>query len=277
MSMALNESDRDFLFELLARARQPRPAHWPAWFLRGTDVPLGWLPPERALRLAQALPQDLPLLPTPQGWVWQADHVDAQVRTQVLQHVAQALRAQGEITGWRNEAYACWGHVEPTWPYERPELFRLERAAFRYLGLRSHACHVHGFTAQGDLWCGRRALSKATDPGMLDNLAAGGLPAGEEPLHCAVREIAEEAGLDRLPSDLRPARGMVLTEREEPEGWHSEVLWVWSLTLRDGERPLNRDGEVSEFLCLPVSDVLWRLRQHEFTPDAACATAVALT
>ena len=41
--------------------------------------------------------------------------------------------------------------------------------------------------------------------------------------------------------------------------------------------PLNRDGEVSEFLCLPVSDVLWRLRQHEFTPDAACATAVALT
>ena len=41
--------------------------------------------------------------------------------------------------------------------------------------------------------------------------------------------------------------------------------------------PLNRDGEVSEFLCLPVSDVLRRLRQHEFTPDAACATAVALT
>ena len=93
--MALHGSDRDFLFELLAQARQPRPAHWPAWFLRGTDVPLGWIPPERALRLSQALPQYLPLLPTPQGWVWQADHVDAQVRTQVLQHVAQALRAQG--------------------------------------------------------------------------------------------------------------------------------------------------------------------------------------
>jgi hypothetical protein len=76
------------------------------------------------------------------------------------------------LRGWRNETFACWGWLEDDWPYTATELFRIERAAFRYFGLRSHAAHVHGMSPDGRMWCGRRSFNKATDPGLLDNLAA---------------------------------------------------------------------------------------------------------
>ncbi|MDZ7893015.1 MAG: hypothetical protein U5L73_14825 [Rhodoferax sp.] len=37
----------------------------------------------------------------------------------------------------------------------------LARAGFRFLGIRSHAVHIHGFTPDGCLWCGRRSLTEA--------------------------------------------------------------------------------------------------------------------
>ena len=209
-------------------------------------------------------------------WVWMAKHLSPSRRGDVLQAVAQQLHRQGAVVGWRDEAYSSWSPQEADWPYQEPELFRLERAAFRFFGLRSHASHVHGLTADGRMWCGRRALSKATDPGLLDNLAAGGLPADEEPHSCAVREILEEAGLSRTLSKVVACPTVITTERAEPEGWHSETLFVYTTSVSDTETPINQDGEVSEFLCLETSEVLSRMRAGEFTRDAACAIAVYL-
>jgi 8-oxo-dGTP pyrophosphatase MutT (NUDIX family) len=230
----------------------------------------------RAKQLAARMPADLPLVQAQHAWVWQAQDAGLEVRSQVLQEIAQDLRAQGQIIGWRDEAYACWGCVSDPWPYPQPEWFRLERAAFRHWGLRSHACHVHGLTPEGRMWCGRRAWSKATDPGMLDNLAAGGLPADESPLSCAVREVAEEAGLVCEESDFLMQVQEVLTERSVPEGWHSERLFVYTWVMPSDHTPRNRDGEVSEFVCMDIPEVLQRISDGEFTPDAACAIASTL-
>ncbi len=271
--MSLRDHELDYLRSVLTHSRTSWPAHWQAWALQGCAYRLGLLPPDRAASLARAMPSHMPLVPAGNHWEWQAAHCSADERSEVLQSIAQKLRARGELHGWRDELYACWGCREDDWPYPTPALFRLERAAFRYFGLRSHASNVNGITVDGRIWCGRRALNKATDPGMLDNLAAGGLPSGEDPLNCAVREVHEEAGLEPSIRDFRFKGSEIVVEDEVPEGWHSERLFVYDLLLADDERPLNRDGEVLEFLCLGLSEVVERIRAGEFTPDAACAIA----
>ena len=274
MFESFSPSDQSFLLSILSQARQSPPSDWVRWSLHGHQKCLGIMPPSHAEILSSMLTSHMPLRWEGDEWVWYAQTYTAFERSHVLQNIALMLRSEGVITGWRDELYACWGYQEGAWPYDAPELFRLERAAFRYFGLRSHAAHVHGLTATQHMWCGRRSLKKPTDPGLLDNLAAGGLPADESPSICAVREIYEEAGLHRTDSDLGLPVSTIITERAVPEGWHSECLFVYCLKLSDTEQPKNQDGEVSEFLCLPMVDVLARMRANEFTADAACAIAV---
>jgi len=184
-----------------------------------------------------------------------------------IQAAAQALRAQGHISGWRDERYRCEVPVADPCREFGSELFTLERAAFRFFGLMSRAVHINGLRADGHVWCGRRALHKPIDPGRLDNLAAGGLGAGEDPLDCARRELFEEAGVPlALATGLR-AQGALRMTRPEPQGLHDEVLHVYELRLPDDFVPVNQDGEVSEFLLLSPAELARRL--PEFTPDAA--------
>lgn len=269
----LTADDFEYLTEVVQQARKPWPVHWKPWTLAGYWHPIGLLSPQKAANLAVALPAHMPLISDGDHWVWHAAHCTASERSDVLQGIARHLRSTGELRGWRDETHACWGWREDAWPYEDPALFVLERAAFRYFGLRSHASHVHGISENGRMWCGRRALDKATDPGMLDNLAAGGLPVDEDPAQCAVREIFEEAGLTCLLQDLSCHAGEVITEREEAQGWHSERIFLYSVLVTDDQQPANRDGEVMDFLCLDSRDVLRRMRAGEFTHDAACAIA----
>jgi ADP-ribose pyrophosphatase YjhB (NUDIX family) len=144
----------------------------------------------------------------------------------------------------------------------------VERSGFRWLGLLSHAVHVNGFLLDGRLWCARRALSKATDPGLLDNVTAGGLPSGETVASCLQRELAEEAGLFRLDGHPLQAAGSVRTSRREPQGWHDEYVHAFNLTLDTNFVPVNQDGEVAEFMCLNAHQVLARMQAGEFTVDA---------
>jgi ADP-ribose pyrophosphatase YjhB (NUDIX family) len=111
-------------------------------------------------------------------------------------------------------------------------------------------------------------LNKATDPGMLDNVTAGGLPSGESVQTCLQRELAEEAGLFNLEGHVLQAAGSVRTSRIEPQGWHDESVLVFNLTLADTFIPVNQDGEVAEFMCLSAQQVLARMLAGEFTVDA---------
>ena len=157
----------------------------------GAD-PLGWVQSQHVLPLLRALPG---VGSVSGGLCWDVHKRSPAQRSQDLALAAVALREQGLIRGWRDECYSHWGAISHDPDPAVPEWFRLERSAFRFFGLRSHAVHINGFTPDGRMWCARRALSKATDPGRLDNLAAGGLAAGEGILSCAVRELYEEAGI----------------------------------------------------------------------------------
>ena len=271
MTPSLSPSYTAVLRQVLQSALHSVPPQARRWAL--DDVHLGWLPPANDAALAAVLPAT--------RWdghqrIWPAGTWTPAQRSEALQTAAEQLHRQGLISGWRNEAYSFWGDTGGQPHPDLPEYFRLERAAFRFLGLRSHAVHINGFTLDGRMWCGRRALSKATDPGRLDNLAAGGLAAGETVLGCAVRELYEEAGLpDSVAAQVRPL-GHITAARMEREGWHEETLLVFHLLLPDGVQPRNTDGEVSGFECLGVDEVIERIVARDFSDDAACVVAWGL-
>lgn len=264
-------SQTSLLHLTLQGARQVPTPEATRWFLG--DLPLGWLAAGHDAALALEL-ADTVLIGGQR--IWEAADWPVAQRSQALQAAAERLHAQGLIGGWRNEQYSYWGDIGGQPHPELPEHFRLERAAFRFLGLRSYAVHINGFSPDGRMWCGRRALSKATDPGRLDNLAAGGLPAGETVLDCALRELYEEAGLpESLARRVQPA-GHITTARMEAEGWHEETLLVFNLQLPPDVQPHNTDGEVSGFECLSLDEVMQRIAARDFSEDAACVVAQGL-
>jgi 8-oxo-dGTP pyrophosphatase MutT (NUDIX family) len=277
----LSTSEIAVLEQCLQEARQALPRDWMPWYLGPAKQATGFFKPHIAA-LIQSL--DARWIRLPQGLHWDTAEATSESRSLALAHLADQLRSLGVITGWRDEKFSYWpvplfesGGSEPLLQPspEVAEDFQMERAAFRLFGLHSHAVHINGLTPNGDLWCGRRAMSKATDPGMLDNLAAGGLPAGETCASCAVRELAEEAGIDAMLAQTAVPMAGVTTCREVPEGWHYETLWVYNLLLPEGLTPVNQDGEVSEFMCLSPHEVVQAIADKHFTPDAACVIAWA--
>jgi 8-oxo-dGTP pyrophosphatase MutT (NUDIX family) len=186
-------------------------------------------------------------------------------RNQLLQALAIRLRQLGLIADWRNELCAVLGR-------DAAEVARCERGAFRTLGMQNRAVHVNGYSADGRIWVARRSQAKRADPGMLDNLAAGGVTAGETLRACAVRELWEEAGVPRrlaLRAEFPDAPMRSL--RETRFGLHDELVIVAEIELPPQFVPLGRDGEVEQFLCMSRAEVAAALERGEFTVEAALA------
>lgn len=263
----MNAADRLLLQRCLAGVTQALPEGGVRLLLDGR--PIGWLDQPRAATLRELWPA---LKADGAALHWQGGGRSPMALSAEIGVVAEQLRALGAVSGWRNELYRC--EADRRSAARGRALFRLERAAFRFFGLRSRAVHVNGWTADGRLLCGRRSLAKATDPGALDNLAAGGLGADEAVLACARRELWEEAGLPLESSVRLQWRGLVHARRVEDGGLHDELLHVYALQLPPGFEPRNRDGEVSEFLCLTPAEL--RARLAEFSPDAADVVSLEL-
>ena len=259
----LSGAQQSYLESLRPLAQQRPPSTLVRWSC-GEHF-LGYLPPQRAAQLVESLAHC--------HWhgaqlVWDAFDGTCAQRSAALQLWLAQQHAQGLLTGWRNECFSFWDSACQNPDPQVPPFLSVERAGFRYLGMMSHAVHINGFLPDGRVWCGRRSLSKATDPGRLDNVAAGGLPSGELILDCAVRELAEEAGLASVVPNHLVGAGWVRTSRQEPEGWHDETLHVFNLLLDADFQPRNQDGEVAEFVCLTPSQLLERARAGAFTWDA---------
>jgi isopentenyldiphosphate isomerase len=260
---ALSASEQTRLFAWAAQAVQTQPADCLPWYCDG--APLGLLGPQRAVWLAQHL-EGCTL--QPDALHWHTGPASQTQRSASLQSALLAARVQGLMPGWRDERFSFWHADCDTPDPQREALFHVERSGFRFLGMRSHAVHANGFLPDGRLWCARRALGKATDPGMLDNITAGGLPSGETVQDCMQRELAEEAGLFSLQAHALQAAGRVRTARLEPQGWHDEIVHVFNLALAADFVPHNQDGEVAEFMCLRAPEVLARMEAGAFTVDA---------
>ena len=64
----------------------------------------------------------------------------------------------------------------------------------------------------------KRSANKDSFPGQYDTSSAGHIPAGDEPLDSALRELKEELGIDASPGQLKPAGFFYVNYEEEFHG-----------------------------------------------------------
>jgi 8-oxo-dGTP pyrophosphatase MutT (NUDIX family) len=185
-----------------------------------------------------------------------------------INKILEKLNTCGFIPGWRNENFSCWGDRSDLWPYQDSPYFDCERAGFRYFGIRSHAIHVIGVDGKGGVWIAKRAKSKSVDPGLFDNIAAGGIASKEGALYAAQRELYEEAGLNN--SNIRYIKDF-LVDIPVVDGWLSERSFLF-VTLVDLDTiPKNNDGEVEAFSKVSMNDALEMIKDGLFTNSASSA------
>jgi 8-oxo-dGTP pyrophosphatase MutT (NUDIX family) len=267
----LSVVEKRFLEDLSGHWIHSRPIDWVSW--QCGDQFLGYVSIDRANLIHKSL---LGCNWNGAALIWDATQWTRLQRSQALQDMLVQHFNKGLFAGWRDEKFSYWSSTNDCPNPDVPDLLSVERAGFRYLGMMSHAIHINGFLPDGRLWCGRRSKSKATDPGLLDNVAAGGLPTGETVLSCALRELSEEAGIIHIDKTALVDAGIVRTSRREGEGWHDETLRVYNLALAQNFRPNNQDGEVDEFVCLHPSEVVALIRKGQFTIDASASLLVGL-
>ncbi|MBS7810808.1 NUDIX hydrolase [Roseococcus pinisoli] len=162
-------------------------------------------------------------------------------------------RVRGELFDIRAEA-------------EGAVLGTLDRGAIPLFGVIGQGVHLNGLVRRADglhVWVGIRAKDKAVAPGQLDNLVAGGIPAGLTPQETLLKEAGEEAS---LPPELavtarRVGRlSYILTNNE---GLRRDVLHVFDLELPESFIPTPNDDEVERFELWPVARLLEVVRETE--------------
>jgi hypothetical protein len=204
---------------------------------------VGWLSPPVAAALAGLAGFER----RTDGW-----HLTEGAGSPELDGAARKLVALGIVRKLRGEAYrvvAEWG---------APEIARIDRGAAPYFGLRSFGIHLNGFVRRADgvwMWIATRAMDRALDPGKLDNLVAGGQPAGLSAFENMVKEAAEEAD---IPADMAgkalPAGTISYCLRAGTQV-RRDTLFLYDLELPESFRPHNADGEVAHFELMPLAEV----------------------
>jgi len=231
----------------------------------------------RGLAVGSVARAHLPLLQRWAPWLHVGDEAVICDPTQSIDKARWAelhhrLRGAGAIVAWRDELFPLLD------PATLAPLANIERAAARFWGALTLGAHASGFVRGADgrpshLWIARRSPHKATDPNRLDNLVGGGVPAGQGPREALVREGFEEAGLSAAEMAGAHAASVLRLRRDIPEGFQHEWLYSYDLELPAGRVPLNQDGEVAEFVFLPVQEVVRIVADGEaMTTDAALVT-----
>lgn len=199
-----------------------------------------------------------------------------------FQALTQQWYRMGRLPGWRHECFDIYS------PGSTKAKFRLERVAARHLGFWTAAVHVNGLLADKQMmWLARRSMAKDSDPGMLDNMVAGGLAAGESLEQCLWRECWEEAGLSPevretvlMNAGLKALRRIHIQCIEgQTSPWpyfRRERLFAFSLILPPDFLPSNQDGEVSAYCSVDRKVLAQLIAQSALTKDAALVASLWL-
>jgi 8-oxo-dGTP pyrophosphatase MutT (NUDIX family) len=138
-------------------------------------------------------------------------------------------------------------------------VMELDRAAAPLFGLRTFGQHLNGLVQDGErlfMWLARRSADRKIHPGKLDQLVAGGLPAGLSARENLRKECWEEAGIaPELASKARPV-GLLSYNLDTKKGYKYDILYCYDLYLPQGFKPRCQDGEVESFRLVPVEDVM---------------------
>ncbi len=224
---------------------------------------VGWLRPSFAAHL-EAWPETFSV--RSRGISLLGDYASAEHRSAAITGVIESLASQEVIRGWRSE------QVTVAESFYAPSIFYIERAASLYFGLTMYASHLNALVMRKGIphmWLARRAASKHQDPGKLDNIAAGRIARGFSPIETMMKESFEEAGIVERFAKNAKSIGAIKSRREVEEGLHHEIIFTHDVVLPENFIPQNQDGEVAEFMCISIHEIMKMLEDGaDFTADA---------
>ena len=209
-------------------------------------------------------------------------------RTDAVMKVMSQLRENGIITGWRDELLPLAESY-----YDEPVLL-VERAAAPLLGMQQYGVHLSGLVKSADngnnddnggtkMWIARRSATKSKYPGMLDQMVAGGQPAGLGLMENVLKECMEEAGIpESLTKAGIKAAGAISYETIEylPEVTVGDqnshinrcivvsraLLYCYDLYLPPDFEPKVVDGEVDSFFLWTMDEVMESMKPDYHDP-----------
>lgn len=187
-----------------------------------------------------------------------------------LAEICAQMAKDGFVTGWRDEQYPI------ALDYQSPPVALVERVAIPVFGARGYGIHINGLVKKQNeiyMWLGKRSANKPTSPNQLDQIAAGGLPYGISVFANMQKECAEEAGIPAELSQSAQAVGMGSYYHEVANGIRADMMFFYDLWLTEDFQPQNTDGEVAEFFCYPLQEIVHMLRQtsHNIKYNSALA------
>ena len=186
--------------------------------------------------------------------------ISLQQRSAVVHEIVWQLHLEQQVLHWRDEPYAV------NRAFHEPPSLLLERAAIELFGVAGYGVHMNGYVRneQGlQLWVARRAYNKPTGPGKLDQMVAGGQPAGISLDDNLIKECAEEAAIPHTLAQQAVATGAVSYCLQTAQGLRPDVLYTYDLELPADFVPHNTDGEVDAFYLWPVQQVLEIIRDSD--------------
>ncbi len=175
-----------------------------------------------------------------------------QQRSKAVAPVLQALHQSGVIDSWVGEAYAVSHRFE-----EAPR-FLMERAAVSFFGVRGYGVHLNGLLQKDDgvyIWIARRTRDKPFWPGKLDQMVAGGQPYGIGLMQNIIKESAEEAAIPQALASRAELVSEIHYRGENTRGMNVDTLFNYDLWLPEDFVPENTDGEVDEFILMPLEEM----------------------
>lgn len=178
---------------------------------------------------------------------------------EALPRIARALAERG-VYRWRGEAFDVRAKLDG------PVLAQIDRGAIPLFGTQAVGVHVNGLVCRADgvhVWIARRAMDRALDPGKLDQVVAGGIPAGLSPGETLVKEAGEEAAIAPALASTAVHVGEIGYMMERAEGLRRDWLQCYDLMLPEDFTPVATDGEVEAFELWPLGRVAEAVRDTE--------------
>nr|XP_023683979.1 uncharacterized protein YJR142W-like [Paramormyrops kingsleyae] len=230
---------------------------------------VGWIPPPAVASELSRFPE---VFSPPQGdsIALRPSLSSYKKRSEAVHEVLRQLKEENAfacLRGWREEKY----EVMPQ--FCDGSLMCMERSATSLFGVKRYGVHVNGYvhdeTGKICMWLARRSPTKQTYPGRLDNLAAGGLAAGNSVKQTLLKECEEEACIPACTAKAARPVSSVSYTYEDHEGIFPESQFVFDLKLPSEFKPQIGDGEVEEFHLLPLHKVKDLLVSDDFKPNSA--------
>tara|TARA_Y100000590_G_scaffold451177_2_gene592062 strand:- start:1721 stop:2368 length:648 start_codon:yes stop_codon:yes gene_type:complete len=138
-------------------------------------------------------------------------------------------------------------------------LINIDRAWVSVFGFESYGVHLNGYVltpVEPELWLGIRSPDCLIDPEKLDNMVAGGLPAGHTLEENLLKEASEEASIDKDLAVKAHSAGYISYIMEVDEGLRRDTLFIYDLAVPEDFEPVDQDGEHISFIKVPASEAL---------------------